>query len=442
MKTIVALATANITCAIHIIRVSGDKCYEIVNKITADKIIKKGYCAQKTFIVDKSKKVIDDVIIIKYVRPKSYTSEDMVEINCHGSPFIVNKIISLLIQNGCALASRGEFTKRSYLNNKINLLQAEGINNLINAKSNVSLAIANKCINKKMTDSLNKIANVLFQIIGQAEVNIDYPEYDAVPLISNTKIISNIKNIINRLNKIIVNSTKIMPYVNGINVAIVGKPNVGKSSLLNAILNKNIAIVSSIPGTTRDMIQYSAIINDITYNFIDTAGIHAPINKIEAIGIKLAKQTIDNADLILFVVDGSKKITNEDNQIFNLIKNKNYLIVNNKIDLKQSKNSYKNTINVSAKNKKIDLLIKSLTKKISDINLNDEIILPSQNDINQMQNSINNLNIVLKGIDKKQSLDLLIQYLHAAHESIINILGKSKNYNFIDELFNNFCVGK
>ncbi len=384
---------------------------------------------------------------MKYTAPKSHTGEEMIEITCHGSVFIANKIVKLLIINGAKQADHGEFTKRAFLNNKLNLLQAEGINNLVNSNSNLSLAVAHKSIDKNTSEKINGIIDSLFAIIGQIEVNIDYPEYDAAEKVTKKEIKTKLNKIINLLKVIVDDSIQVIPYVNGINVAIVGKPNVGKSSLLNAILKENKVIVSEIPGTTRDVVQYSAVIKDITYNFIDTAGIHKPTNTIEQIGIKLSKKMIQNAQLILFVIDGSKPTNKEDDKIFNLIKNKNYITVINKTDLKILKTNkilktkYTGAL-VSAKNKKINNLIKAINKKAINFDANIDIVLPSQNDINLMQAAIKTLKSVLINVNKNQPLDLIIEDLKSAHDKLLSIIGKNKDFDLINELFKKFCVGK
>ncbi len=439
-STIVAVATPLMKCAIHLIRISGSDTYSIINKITDRKITRDGYCIQRANIID-NKRLIDDVLVMKYATPNSYTGEDMVEITCHGSVFIANKIIELLIINGAKQADHGEFTKRAFLNNKLNLLQAEGINNLINSNSNISLDIAHKSIDKKSSKLFNNIINLLFEIIGQVEVNIDYPEYDITEKITKNSIKTKLKKIIKSLNNVVNDSLRVIPYVNGINVAIIGKPNVGKSSLLNAILKEDKVIVSSIPGTTRDIVQYSAIINDITYNFIDTAGIHKPTNSIEQIGIKLSKKAIQNAQVILFVIDGSKKTTKEDDMIYELIKNKNHIVVINKTDIKTIKSKYRGLL-VSAKNKKINNLINAINKKLSKFDADVDIILPSKNDINLMQSAIKTLQSVLISINRNQPLDLIIENLKSSHDKLLSILGKNKDFDLINELFKRFCVGK
>ena len=329
MKTITAIATPLMKCAIHIIRISGDDAYEIVNSIIDKPITKEPYKISRANIYDNGE-LVDDVLLLKYVAPKSYTGEDMVEITCHGSVYVAKKILSLLIEHGASMADHGEFTKRAFLNNKITLLQAEGINNVINSNSEKSLKIANKWKNKKMSDWIQKMADDLFKITGQIEVNIDYPEYDDVPQITVSDMKSKINQIINNLKKIINDSKEVIPLLNGIDVAIVGSPNAGKSSLLNAFLKQNVAIVSNVPGTTRDIIQYSVVIDGVTYNFIDTAGIHKPTDKIEKVGINKSKEAIKKAKLILFVIDRSKKENADTKKIYQLIKRKPHIVVLNK----------------------------------------------------------------------------------------------------------------
>ena len=439
MKTITAIATPLMKCAIHIIRISGDDAYEIVNSIIDKPITKEPYKISRSNIYDNSE-LVDDVLLLKYVAPKSYTGEDMVEITCHGSVYVAKKILSLLIEHGASMADHGEFTKRAFLNNKITLLQAEGINNVINSNSEKSLKIANKCTNKKMSDWIQKMADDLFKITGQIEVNIDYPEYDDVPQITVSDMKSKINQIINNLKKIINDSKEVIPLLNGIDVAIVGSPNAGKSSLLNAFLKQNVAIVSNVPGTTRDIIQYSVVIDGITYNFIDTAGIHKPTDKIEKVGINKSKEAIKKAKLILFVIDGSKKENEDTKKIYQLIKRKPHIIVLNKSDL--TKKAEINGISVCAKKQEIKNLIEAIIEKSQSINSNIETLLPSEKDISLAKNVIKILKDCMNEINNNQPIDLLNEYFHKAHQQLLTIIGKTENFNFIDQLFKSFCVGK
>ncbi|MDE6645683.1 MAG: tRNA uridine-5-carboxymethylaminomethyl(34) synthesis GTPase MnmE, partial [Malacoplasma sp.] len=348
--TITAIATPNINSAISIIRISGPKTYEIIGGLTKKSISKKGYTFSKEFIYDNNQ-IIDEVIILKFVSPKSFTGEDLIEINCHGGNLLTNKILELIIEKGARLAENGEFTKRAFLNNKLTLRQANSINNLIFAKTNSSLNLASSGIINTNNDFFLEIKETLFFLIGKIEVNIDYPEYDDLEIVTLDSFKKEIKNIIEKISKVITDYKKISYLYNGINVAIIGEPNSGKSSLLNAILNKDKAIVSNIKGTTRDLINESVNVDGILLNFIDTAGIRKAKNEIEKIGIKKTLETINESDFIIFLIDSSKPINNQEKEILKFISNKNYVIVKNKSDLGIDANPNLNGIKISALNK-------------------------------------------------------------------------------------------
>lgn len=437
MKTIVALSTPQFTSAIHIIRVSGDKCYQCVSKISKQKIVKKGYIIQKVDLFDGEQK-IDEVLLNKFVAPKSYTGEDLIEINCHGSLYVANKIISLLIKNGCETAKNGEFTKRAFLNNKISLIQSEAINNLINSSNDLAIKIALNGLDNKTNDQLSIIRNNIFKILGQVEVDIDYPEYEQTPDVSKKEISKIFHDSILSMNDIISSSNKVVRVKNGINVAIVGKPNVGKSSLLNALLKEDRAIVSNIPGTTRDTIESSVIINGLKFNFVDTAGIRTSKNIIERIGIKKTKQAVDNADLTLVLIDNSKPITNEDKEIINSIE-ENAIIVLNKND-KKSVNKIEG-IKISAKTNSINELIKYLSnyKNFNSIDLKNKLILQTQQSINLLEHSLVNLEQAEEIFKSNSHHELAANNLHECVDSLDKILGLTNDLSFVDELFSKFC---
>jgi tRNA modification GTPase len=270
MKTIVALATPPLNSAIHIIRVSGEETFSIINKICQPKLKKSGYEIQKVGIFH-DKKQIDHVLVNKFIAPKSFTGEDIVEINCHGGLFLAEKIIKLLLKYGCQLAQPGEFTMRAVLNNKINLIQAEAINNLVKAQNDYAIQIANIGLNKKVDNDLKKYKEIIFSLVSKYEITIDYPDMDET--INNKHVIQTLQKLINEFCSIIKTSKQINAYSHGINIAIVGEVNVGKSSLLNAFAKQERAIVTTTPGTTRDVIQVSVNIDGLTFNFYDTAGI-------------------------------------------------------------------------------------------------------------------------------------------------------------------------
>ncbi|MDR2847355.1 MAG: tRNA uridine-5-carboxymethylaminomethyl(34) synthesis GTPase MnmE [Mycoplasmataceae bacterium] len=441
MSTIVALATAPINCAIHIIRVSGEETYKIINQIVDKQITRSGYSIQRVNILDKHKH-IDDVLIMKFVAPKSFTGEDLIEINCHGGIFLAKKIISLLIRNGAKMALPGDFSKRAFLNKKININQAQAINNLINANSDYAIDIANNGLNQQINDNFIKITESLFKIIGQLEVNIDYPEYDDVPQLTTKKIIELLLQIKTQLQHNIENSNASLKFLKGINLAIVGKPNVGKSSLLNALVNEEKAIVSNIPGTTRDLVEASFKLNDLTFNVIDTAGIRDKSdNKIEKIGIERSLASIDKADFILLVVDGSKQLDSADKKLMSLLKNKKHLIIANKSDLKKQQKTA--AIQISAKNNNISNLLTALTKEFKNITINtNQLILQSIDCIEIVSQTCLLIQQCIDAMNTKQTIDIQMSKLHNAYENLLLITGATTNYNFITELFKKFCLGK
>lgn len=439
-STIVALATAPLTSAIHLLRVSGPDTYEIVGKLVKKPIKKQNYQMEFVHLYDENK-FLDEAILLKYVAPNSYTGEDMVEISCHGSPYIATLIIEALIKYGAKIAQPGEFTQRAYLNKKMDLLQAAAVNNIINSQSYSSLKIAQNGLNKSLTKTIKDLSFQLFKLLGQIEVNIDYPEYDDVPQISNEQIVTILKSLINQIKKIIDSTVNAQPIINGINVVIVGKPNVGKSSLLNALLNQNKAIVSSVPGTTRDVLQYSARIGDLSFNFIDTAGIHQPKSKIEKLGINQAKKSINEANLVLFVTTAGHKLDCEEKKILSLIKNKQYLIIKNKTDLLKTKPQDK-CVYISAKKRDIGNLVKTLANLKLQSSFDQNLVLPSMNNVQQLKSVVRLLNDSLKALKNKQTVDLVAESIHQAYDTLLEIIGEEQNLNFIDELFKHFCVGK
>lgn len=440
MKTIVALATAPINCAIHIIRISGDNVFTIVQKISHNKIIKKGYAIQYITIFDNDKQ-IDDVLLMKYVAPKSYTGEDIIEINCHGGIIIANKIIELLIRHGAVYAKRGEFTYRALLNGKINLLNANGINNSINAKNLFSLEIARNAINDKLTFKIKKFIDELFDLIGTIEVNFDYPEYDGVDNIDHSTLIKRLNILLNKLEKLYLCSQICLKINQGFNIAIIGKPNVGKSSILNKFLDESKAIVSNIPGTTRDSVEGSMNYKNITFNFIDTAGIRSNANMLEKLGIKKTMQKIKIADLIIMVLDASKKISDDELKIIKKLKNKQYLVVLNKADLKRV-NKYDGFL-FSCRRSNISVLLDLIIQKIGILNIDtkDMTYLQTSNEIGTLKKSIDNLQLVINKAKKNVSIDLLAELLHDSYNQLNELIGKGDS-DFLEKLFANFCIGK
>lgn len=438
MKPIVALATPPINSAIHIIRLSGDNIFNIVNKICKPKLVKKGYQIQLTNIMNNNK-LIDKAIVNKYVSPKSFTGEDLIEINCHGGYYLAQKIIKLLINSGCQLARPGEFTMRGVLNNKLNLLQAEAINKLINASNDYAIDTANKGLSNVSNIELNKYKKILFDLIAELEINIDYPDINEI---NKTNINEKIISLINSFKKTLKISKQISIFNDGINIAIIGDANVGKSSLLNAFVNQDRAIVSDIPGTTRDIIQTSVNIDGISFNFFDTAGLRKTKNKIEKLGIDKSKSIIEDADLILHVIDGSKKNSRQYNSIVELIKDKKHINVINKSDLKCINKL--NGVHVSALKKDIGNLINEIKKQFKKIDLSNKncLLLLTKSSINVFESCLNVLQGIHQNIKNNVPIDLILQDLHYVLNNILELLGEKKDFDFINEMFKGFCIGK
>ena len=435
MKTICAIATGLVNCAIHIIRVSGDNAFEIVNKITKNEIKKEGFIIQRNYIMD-NKKIIDDVLLNTFVAPKSYTGEDLIEINCHGGVFVAKKIINLLIKNGCELAKNGEFSQRALLNKKISYQQIEAINNLIYATNDDATSIAINSVLGKDIPIIEELKDQIFNIIGTLEVNIDYPEYDDVKQLSNEDIIKTLKNIQNKLKKILDDSYKIQPIIRGLNVAIIGAPNVGKSSLLNLLSNKEKAIVSNIKGTTRDIVESEIIFDGIKLNLIDTAGIRKTKNKIEQLGIKKSYEAIDNADIIIHLKDS----LNDSFKIPNEINKDKIIEVYNKADIKKIKNK----INISVKNNDISELLKSIQLKIKKIDYSkiNNLILQSDRQFEIIKKILYLIDEIIIELKNNIPLDLVIQKIELILNEFNSFLGKTLQYDKLDEMFKKFCLGK
>ena len=439
--TICALATARMNCAIHIIRVSGPNAYEIVNKISSKKINKNKFKIMRTNIVDKNE-IIDDVLVNLFVAPYSYTGEDTIEINCHGGVLVADTIISLLIKNGCDLAERGEFTKRAMLNKKIDISQTEAINNLIHAQNKYSLKGSVNALTGKTSESLKVLRDELFMLIGQIEVNIDYPEYTDVEQINieNSKVVVN--KLLVELKKILINSKRFIPLNEGIKVAIVGEPNAGKSTLLNTLSKSDKAIVSNIPGTTRDVVESIISIDDITLKLFDTAGIRQTDDVIEKLGIQKTKEYIDSSELVLLL----QPLDNLDNSIINDIdlNNKKHIIVYTKADLVTKLPSLKNNeVIISAKNNDIEALISKikLLFEVEDFDNSDMNVLQSKRQIDLLENIVYILEDILTSL-VIDPLDLVLEKMNLALTRFNQILGLDGEYDFLNELFKNFCLGK
>jgi len=437
---IIALATAPMESAIAVIRVSGEDCFNLLNKIFNKKINVEGHKAYFGNIIDNNE-IIDEVIISTFVAPHSFTGENSFEINCHGGMFIVNKIIKLCIKNGARLANKGEFSKRAYLNGKIDLIQAEAINDMIRATSEEESKLAVLSLKGSTSKMILEVKEKLLQIVSNIEVNIDYPEYDDAEVITKEnaklKLIelrSNIKEIIKDANigKII---------KDGIKVAIVGKPNVGKSSLLNALIEEDKAIVTNIAGTTRDIVEGQVNIDGLKLNLLDTAGIRNSEDKVEKIGIDKSLKVIEEADLVLLVFDASTTLEEEDKKLIELTKNKKVIKVINKTEL--NKNVTLEGIKISAKNKEISTLKEEIKKAVGySFNYDNKPLLTNSRQIGLLESSFENIQNALKELEKDTPIDLVSIDLVKALNNIEDILGNRSKINLSEEIFSRFCLGK
>lgn len=436
LEPIVALATPPMKGALAIIRISGESCFEIINKMFSREIKFEG--KNKIFVGDilDNKETIDEVVLLAYKGPYSFTGEDSIEIICHGSMLIANQIVSLAIKHGCRYALNGEYSNRAYINKKVDLIEAEAINDLINATSIEAKNLALLSLKGKTSSLVEPIKISIADILSLIEVNIDYPEYHDIEEATYSKILVDLTSISNNLNKLIENGFKGNIIKDGINIAIVGKPNAGKSSLLNALINENKAIVTSIPGTTRDVVEGSLIYKGITMFLKDTAGIHESNNIIEQEGIKKSKEEINNADIIIYLVD---PLEDEDLDLFNYIKDKNYIKVYNKKDIKEMNNE----ISISALNKDVKIVLEKIYSKY---NLKeDNYINPSINNMRDLGvlKSINEeLNETIRLAKLEESLDLISIPLTNAYNLTLELLGETNDIDISDEIFSRFCVGK
>ena len=447
--TIVGISTSQSQGAISIIRVSGEKALEIVNQIFKGKDLTKvqSHTIHYGHIIDKkTNQIIDEVLVSVFLSPKSYTTEDLVEINCHGGLFVTNQIFELLLTLGARAAQAGEFTKRAFLAGRIDLTKAEAVMDVITAENKMALKIATNALNGKISSFILNKRQQLLDIIATICVNIDYPEYDDVIEITNNEILPSIRNIKSELQTTLLNSMSAKLLKNGINTVIVGRPNVGKSSLLNAILNENKAIVTNIPGTTRDIVESSIQLDNVTLNLIDTAGIRDTEDVVEQIGVEKSKEALDRADIVLFVLDGSVSYQKEDEEIFNRIKNKCHLIVVNKSDLIQKiKLPQKSFITISTKEeesiKKLEEAI--LTKlKLNNISNKDITYISNARQIEKLNNAIIALEEAINVISEGYQIDFVDIYLRKAWLYLGEIIGETSTDSLLDELFSKFCLGK
>ena len=456
MSTIVSISTAPGIGGIGIIRMSGEETYNIIEKIF--KPLKyqkiediKGYTMKYGNIIDNGE-IIDEVLVSYFRSPKSYTTEDMCEINSHGGNVILKRILDVCLKNGANLAEPGEFTKRAFLNGRIDLSQAESVIDVINAKSEKEAKSGIKQLEGYLSKEIHQIKQEIMDVLVNIEVSIDYPEYDTPEVQKNDmkNMLNSVHSKLLRLEKSFDNGKIIK---DGIKTAIIGKPNAGKSSLLNAILNENRAIVTDIEGTTRDTIEEFVTINGIPLKLVDTAGIRKAKDEVEKIGIIKSIDEANDADLVIAIFDSSKELNEEDIEILKLIENKNVIILLNKSDLNTvlNENDERFTritnriLKISALNKEgIEKLYKIISEmfNLNEINLDNEVLITNVRHKNIISKAIENVKKAEEALDIDMPTDIITIYIKEILEDLGEITGEVVTEDVINEIFSKFCLGK
>ena len=447
--TIAAISTALGVGAISIIRVSGNDAIKIANSITKRKILETVDSHTITYDhIMEDDKVIDEVLISVMKAPRTFTCEDVVEINAHGGITTTNKILKVLLKNGCRLAEPGEFTKRAFLNGRIDLTQAEGIMDLINSKTEKARNLAINQLDGKVSNLIKDLRNDIIQILANIEVNIDYPEYEDIEELTNEKVKPMLNDLEKKMKKILNESENGKLVREGIKTSIIGKPNVGKSSLLNRLLNEEKAIVTDIEGTTRDIVEGTISIDGILLNMIDTAGIRETNDLVESIGVKKSMELIDKSDLVLYVLNNNDVITENEKEILEKLKNKNYIVVVNKCDLESNLVLPEDIINVVKISALEDKGIDDLKDKIKEIynleNIETEDLtyLTNARSISLLEKAYDCLKEINNGLELNMPIDMVEIDIKEMWSILGEIIGETYQDELIDQLFSQFCLGK
>ena len=436
---------------------SGDNCFNILDKIfiaknpeSIDNI--KGYNIKYGNVIDENKNIIDEVLVSYFKAPKSYTTENMCEINTHGGTVILRKILDICLKNGAKLAEPGEFTKRAFLNGRIDLLQAESVIDIIHAKSEREAQNSINQLEGHLSKKINEIKQKIMDVMVNVEVAIDYPEYDEGDA-TNEELLSMFSEVQADLEKLEKSFDNGKIIKEGIKTAIIGRPNAGKSSLLNAILKEERAIVTDIEGTTRDTIEEFVNINGIPLKLVDTAGIRKTENEVEKIGVVKSKKIANDADLIIAIFDSSKELTNEDKEILDIIKGKNVIIVLNKIDLEKKidenneilKNVSNNIVKISAlKETGIEKIYEIINEmfNLNEINVDNDTVITNLRHKNLICKAINNIKKARETLESGMPTDVIAIFIKDILEALSEITGEEVTENIINEIFARFCLGK
>ena len=435
---------------------SGEKCFEVLNKIFKPKKQEsveniKGYTIKYGHIVENNE-IIDEVLVSYFKAPKSYTTENMCEINTHGGNVVIRKILELCLKNGANLAEPGEFTKRAFLNGRIDLLQAESVIDVINAKSEKEAKTGIKQLEGVLSKKIKEIKQEILDVMVNVDVSIDYPEYD-VEDVTNSQISEMLDSVQTKLEILEKSFDNGKLIKEGIKTAIIGKPNAGKSSLLNAILKEDRAIVTEYEGTTRDTIEEFVNIDGVPLKLIDTAGIRDAKDEVEKIGIKKSKEIANDADLVIAIFDSSKELTKEDIEILNIIKNKKSIVLLNKADLnsvlnendERFKKITENVLKISALNGEgLEKLYALISKMFSleEINVDNDVIITNLRHKNLISRAIENVKKAKDTVEQNMPIDIIAIFIKDILEDLGNITGEIVTDDIINEIFSKFCLGK
>ncbi len=447
--TIAAIATAQGVGAISIIRVSGIDAISIVQQIFSNPKLSDAptHTMHYGFIQDEEKKV-DEVLVSVMRGPKTFTTEDTVEINCHGGVATTKKVLELVLVHGARLAEPGEFTKRAFLNGRIDLQQAEGVMDLISASTENARGLAMNQVRGEVSKKIKELREDLVGILTEIEVNIDYPEYEENIEVTHHMLLPKITELKKKMRDLLSKSEDGQVLKTGIKTAILGLPNVGKSSLLNILLNEDKAIVTDIEGTTRDMVEGSILLNGLQFNMIDTAGIRKTNDVVENLGVEKSKQLIDTADFILFLVNNNKMFTKEEVELLEKIKQKEYLVVVNKmdlepvIDLKDIDESHIIRVSVKEGQGIEELKQKMVEPFMETVPAKDLTYLTNARSIALLKKSFEELKEVEKGVNEQVPVDMLAIDIREIWNCLGEIIGETYEEELIDELFSRFCLGK
>ena len=447
--TIVAISTALGVGAISIVRLSGKDAISIVNNCFKGKDLTKveSHTINYGFIKDNDE-IIDEVLVSIMKAPKTYTTEDIVEINCHGGIIATNRILETMLNNGARLAEPGEFTKRAFLNGRIDLVESESVMDIIESKTNDARRLAISTLQGNITKLIQDYRKTLKDLLSQIEVNIDYPEYYDIEVVTKDNIKSSIEVLKKDLDKLIKESNNVMPIKQGIKTIILGKPNVGKSSILNKLLNEDKAIVTNIAGTTRDIVEGEINLDGIIINIIDTAGIRSTNDVVESIGVEKSLSLIKEADLVIVVLNNNEKLSKDDKEILEKTKNKERIIVINKVDLDSKIDLPKDIENVVYTSTIKEEGIEELKEKIKElfniekIKSKDYTYLSNTRQISLAKKALKEIKQAETALNKNMPVDIIEIDLNECFNTLGEIIGETYSDEIIDNLFKNFCVGK